>query len=102
MNPARDACLHPIGQQQGVAHVAAGKQVTMEPQQGDNNGTKKRYYSVKEAAEILGVDDKTVYKAVQEKRLSSRRVGRRILIPRWAIDPGHGTHEVDRVCTSGE
>ncbi len=50
-----------------------------------------KYYSVKEAAEVLGVDEKTVYKAIQNKQLPSRRVGRKLLLPRLAIDPDPAT-----------
>lgn len=45
----------------------------------------KRYFSVKEAAEFLGVNIKTIYRAIAAGELPARRIGRAVRIPRYAI-----------------
>jgi excisionase family DNA binding protein len=44
-------------------------------------GARRRPYSVEEAAQKAGVDDKTVRKAIAEGQIIAVRLGRRILIP---------------------
>ena len=46
----------------------------------------KRYYTVKEAAAILGVSISLIYSAVQRGVIPSRRIATRILIPAEFID----------------
>ena len=41
----------------------------------------KKFYSVKEVAEILGVSRSLVYAKICNGKIPSRRIGRRILIP---------------------
>ena len=42
---------------------------------------KKRFYSVKELADILGVSKSLIYEKVCRNELPCKRVGKRILIP---------------------
>lgn len=42
---------------------------------------KKRFYSVKELADILGVSKSLIYERVYKDELPCKRVGKRILIP---------------------
>lgn len=46
----------------------------------------KRYYTVKEAATILGVSVSLIYAAVQRGEIPSRKIASRILIPAEFID----------------
>ena len=46
----------------------------------------RRYYTVKEAAAILGVSLSLIYSAVQRGEIPSRRIATRILIPAEFID----------------
>ena len=41
----------------------------------------KKFFSVKEVAEILGVSKSLVYSKICNGQIPSRRIGRRILIP---------------------
>ena len=43
--------------------------------------TMKKFFSVKEVAEILGVSKSLVYSKICNGQIPSRRIGRRILIP---------------------
>ena len=43
--------------------------------------TMKKFFSVKEVAEILGVSRSLIYAKVCNGEIPSRRIGRRILIP---------------------
>lgn len=43
-------------------------------------------YSADEVAELLGLDRKSVYAAAKHNQIPHRRVGRRILFPRAAIE----------------
>ena len=45
------------------------------------NDVNRKTYTVEEAARILGVSKATIYKAVQESKIPSIRLGRRILVP---------------------
>ena len=45
-----------------------------------------RPYSVEEAAEKAGVDDKTLRKEIAAGRIIAIRLGRRVLIPRAPFD----------------
>lgn len=42
--------------------------------------------TVKEAAQLIGVDLSTMYDLVHDRRIHSVRAGRKILIPRASID----------------
>lgn len=46
----------------------------------------KRYYTVKEAAAILGVSVSLIYAAVQRGEIPSRKITSRILIPAEFVD----------------
>lgn len=46
----------------------------------------KRYYTVKEAAEILGVSVSLIYDAVKKGKIPCRKIASRILIPASFID----------------
>ena len=48
--------------------------------------SKKLTYSVVEAAELLGLSRPAAYKAVRAKQIPSIRFGRRIIIPRKALE----------------
>jgi excisionase family DNA binding protein len=45
-----------------------------------------RPYSVAEAAEMLGLNAKTLYSAIKQGQVPSTHIGKRILIPRAAFD----------------
>ena len=45
----------------------------------------KRYLTVKQAAELLCVDIKTIYRAVAAGELPARRIGRVLRVPRSAV-----------------
>ena len=45
----------------------------------------KRYLSVKETALFLGVNIKTVYRAIAAGELPARRIRRAWRVPRWAV-----------------
>ena len=49
------------------------------------------YYTVAEAAEVLCVDLKTVYRSIQAGEIPIRRCGRAIRIPRCALAPEGAT-----------
>ena len=54
-----------------------------------------RFVTVKEAAVLLGVDIKTIYRAIAAKELPARRIRRSLRIPRWTLverDPDHIAH----------
>lgn len=48
--------------------------------------TDKRFLSVAEAAELLGVSDVTLYRAIQADRFPAVKIQGRYLIPAKAID----------------
>jgi excisionase family DNA binding protein len=48
--------------------------------------TARRTYTVREAAQALGIGRDSVYAAVQAETLPAIRVGRRIVIPREAVE----------------
>jgi excisionase family DNA binding protein len=56
--------------------------------------------SVPEAAQLLGVSRMTAYSAVREGTIPSLRIGRRVLVPRAALDrllaQGDPQHETTR------
>jgi excisionase family DNA binding protein len=52
----------------------------------ENEGSTKLAYSAAEAGPLLGLHPQTVRRLVDEGRLQGVRVGRRLLIPRAAID----------------
>lgn len=42
-------------------------------------------YSVNQAASILGVSTQTVRRMIKAKKLKSLKIGRRVLVPTWAL-----------------
>lgn len=46
----------------------------------------RRTLTVEEAARIIGISRTTAYECVRNGAIPSIRYGRRIVIPRWAID----------------
>ena len=48
--------------------------------------TDRLAYSVKEAALALGVSEWKVREAIYQKQLFAVNLGRRLVIPRWALD----------------
>lgn len=48
--------------------------------------------SIKEASRLLGLGRSTIYVLINEGRLQTRRIGRRTLIPRTAIEALLGEH----------
>ncbi|MGH9212211.1 MAG: helix-turn-helix domain-containing protein [Acidimicrobiales bacterium] len=52
----------------------------------DSDSVSKLTVSVDEAAEMLGVSPGLVYVMVRKKQLRAIRLGRRILIPRRAVE----------------
>jgi excisionase family DNA binding protein len=62
----------------------------------------KRYFTVKDAAEFLGVNIKTIYRAIAAGELPARRIGRVLRIPRSALvidgegDANHGGGRTSR------
>lgn len=46
----------------------------------------KQTYSVVEVAKIIGVSRDTIYKLINEKKLHALRPGRKVLIPKWAVE----------------
>ena len=51
-----------------------------------NKAMSEKYYTVKEAAEILKVSPMTIYRAVELAQISVLRIGRTIRIPECAFD----------------
>lgn len=50
----------------------------------DNNS--KLTLTVREAAKLLGLSKMTAYAAVREGQIPSLRIGRRVLVPRLALE----------------
>ncbi len=48
--------------------------------------TQRLAYSVKEAAEALGVSEWKIREAIYQKEIFAVNLGRRLVIPRWALD----------------
>ncbi|MBR4152003.1 MAG: helix-turn-helix domain-containing protein [Selenomonadaceae bacterium] len=46
----------------------------------------KKFFSVKEVAEILGVSKSLIYAKICNGQIPSRRIGRRILIPATYVE----------------
>jgi len=42
---------------------------------------KKVAYNVKEASELLGVSDKSLYEAIKQHQVPAKWIGRRVIIP---------------------
>ena len=57
--------------------------------------TRKRAYTVSEAAEALGVSEWLVREAVRRGEICCTRIGRRIIIPAAVIDAMLSTPSVD-------
>ena len=52
----------------------------------ENKTLSEKYYTVKEAAAILKVNPTTIYRAIEQSRITSLRIGRTIRIPESAFD----------------
>ncbi len=50
------------------------------------NTETKMVYTVDEVAEVLGLSRNTVYEAVHRKEIPSIKIGRRIIIPKRALE----------------
>ncbi len=48
--------------------------------------TEKKTFTVDETARIIGVSRSTAYECVRNGSIKSVRLGRRILIPAWAVE----------------
>lgn len=53
---------------------------------GDTQASEKLVYSVEEVATLLGMSKNPVYDAIRERQIPSIKIGRRILIPRAALE----------------
>ena len=51
----------------------------------------KKFFSVKELAEMLGVSKSLIYDKVYKKEIPVQRIGRRILIPNSYVEQIIGT-----------
>ena len=52
----------------------------------NTQANEKLVYSVEEVATLLGLSKNPVYDAIREKTIPSIKIGRRILIPRAALE----------------
>jgi excisionase family DNA binding protein len=69
-------------------HDSIGPAVAALIERGAGPAAARRpWLSVSETATVLGVSQRTVRRHVAAGRLPHRRVGRRVLIPRTAVDP---------------
>ena len=48
--------------------------------------THRRAFSVREVAEALGVSEWTIREMIYQKEIFAVKLGRRLVIPRWALD----------------
>lgn len=53
---------------------------------GKRERAEARFYSVREAAQLLGVSPMTVYRAIADGELLAVRIRKRLIIPAHAID----------------
>lgn len=51
-----------------------------------NKAMSEKYYTVKEAADILKVNPMTIYRAVDQSQITFLRIGRTLRIPESAFD----------------
>ena len=58
--------------------------------------TERLVYTVEEAGRLLGVSRTTAYECVRTRQLPSIRLGRRIVVPRAAIEALLAGPELDR------
>ena len=58
--------------------------------------TERLVYTVEEAGRLLDVSRTTAYECVRTRQLPSIRLGRRIVVPRAAIEALLAGHELDR------
>jgi excisionase family DNA binding protein len=59
-----------------------------EPTSGKENRMpeQRATFTVKQSAKFIGVSDKSAYEAVRRGEIPSIRIGRRILVPRQALE----------------
>ncbi|MEN6370911.1 MAG: helix-turn-helix domain-containing protein [Armatimonadota bacterium] len=50
-----------------------------------NEGLSRETYSVPEAAKVIGIGENSLYDAIREKRIPHLRFGRKIVIPKAAL-----------------
>ena len=67
----------------GTGHVPAPDRNTKGTDMG---AEEKAALSVRQAARLLGIGDNLAFRMVQEGRIPSVRLGRRILVPRRALE----------------
>ncbi|MEN6566016.1 MAG: helix-turn-helix domain-containing protein [Veillonellales bacterium] len=48
-------------------------------------GLSRETYSVPEAAKVIGIGENALYDAIREKRIPHQRFGRKIVIPKAAL-----------------
>jgi excisionase family DNA binding protein len=68
-------------------HDSIGPAVAQLIERGAGPSVARPWLSVSEVAGMLGVSQRTVRRHVAAGQLPHRRVGRRLLIPRTAVDP---------------
>jgi excisionase family DNA binding protein len=68
-------------------HDSVGRAVAALIERGTGPAVARPWLSVAEVAGMLGVSQRTVRRHVAAGQLPHRRVGRRLLIPRTAVDP---------------
>lgn len=54
--------------------------------EGENRPVQRLTYSVDEAAEVLGISRASAYEAIRKGEIPHIKIGKRILIPRVALD----------------
>lgn len=66
----------------------------------DTSDGKRELLTVEETAELLRLSRNLAYQLIKERRLHALRLGRRLLVPRWAVDEliGYETREPLRSC----
>jgi len=70
--------------------------MTTDAPRSDVTALQKRYYSVKETASMLGVNIKTIYRAIAAGELPARRIRSTLRIPRYAVlTDGDAAHNAD-------
>jgi len=58
-------------------------------------GIERMTLKVSEAAKALGISEKSCYRAIKEGKVPSLQLGRRVLVPRYALEKLLGKPEPD-------
>ena len=64
----------------------------------------KKYYTVKEVAQLIGLDRTTVYKLLRTKKIAGRKVKKHIFANKadmWEISPKE-FHRLEEICSTEE